>query len=392
MSNNIAEYTRCANCGACQNVCPKGAIYVDSSDLFYKVRVDETKCVDCGLCKTVCPVNQPKVVQNLQKAYSAIHNNKKVVKKSSSGGVFSAVAEYVLDQGGVVYGAVYSEDYTKVIYKSTDERKLDDLRRSKYVESLVGYSFTEIRQHLEQGRKVLFCGAPCQVAGLYRYLGKDNDNLITCDFSCGGFPGHGVYEKYLEELKQRNKGRTITDVNFRPKDYGWQIHSISVEMDGKKRYKCPMGTDPYFHSFLISGAAKREYCYECDFSNNHYVDLILADFWMYKTLSDYPRIWDGLSLVLTNSPKGEEVIKAMASRLQIKKLDLEKGAYNIKKSEKDPKRLEKRERFLQDFQKNGIFKAAEHQGMPVGVVAKRRMLSATISKYKNRVKAALKLR
>ena len=142
MSNHIAEYALCANCGACQNACPKGAIYVDSSDLFYKVRVDETKCVDCGLCKTVCPVNQPKVVQNLQKAYSAIHNNKKVVKKSSSGGVFSAVAEYVLDQGGVVYGAVYSEDCTKVIYKSTDERELDDLRRSKYVESLVGYSFS----------------------------------------------------------------------------------------------------------------------------------------------------------------------------------------------------------------------------------------------------------
>ena len=392
MSNHVGEFTLCANCGACQNACPQNAIYVDAEDLFYRVRVDENKCVACGLCKKVCPVNTPCNGQNLQSAYSAIHRDKKVVRKSSSGGVFSAVAEKVLEDGGVVYGAAYSEDRKQVVYKSTDAVALDDLRRSKYVESLVGNAFREIREQLESDRKVLFCGAPCQVAGLCRYLGKSYDNLITCDFSCGGFPGHGVFEQYLEALKQRLGGKTVTNVNFRPKDYGWQIHSISVTFDGKKKYKCPMHTDPYFHSFLMSGAAKRAYCYQCDFSDNHYADLILADFWMYGSLSDYPRVWDGLSLILSNSPKGDVVMKSLEDRMEIKSLDLEKGSYNIKKCEKDPARLEKRAEFLEDFKKNGIFKAAEHRGMPVGMAAKKQNIAATVAKIKNRVKAALKLR
>lgn len=392
MSNHIGEYTLCANCGACQNTCPKDAIYIDKSDLFYKVCVDETKCVDCGLCRSVCPVNAPNPAQNLQKAYSAIHNDKNVVKKSSSGGVFSAIAEHVLESNGIVYGAAYTDDHIQVIYKSTDETDIDALRRSKYVESLVGDSFRQIRAQLQNGRMVLFCGAPCQVAGLHRYLGKDYENLITCDFSCGGFPGHGIYAQYLEELKQKNKGKNVTDVNFRPKDYGWQIHSISVEFDGKKRYRSPMHTDPYFHSFLHSGAAKRAYCYQCDFSDNHYADLILADFWLYGKLSSYPRVWDGLSLILANSPKGVQIMEQMEDRMEVRSVDLEKGAYNIKKSEADPQRLEKRERFLKDFRENGIFKAAQHQGMPVGKAARKINLSTLVSKYKNRLKAALKLR
>lgn len=391
MSNSIAAFSKCANCGACQNICPKDAIRVESDGWFYRVAVNAEKCVECGLCQAVCPVNRPSSAQHLEKAYGAIHTNRNVVRKSSSGGVFSALAEYVMEHGGVVYGAAYTEDFRQVVYQSTDETSLDRLRRSKYVESLTGYSFREIKKHLQNNRMVLFCGAPCQVAGLTRFLGKKYENLITCDFSCGGFPGHGVFQKYLKELQQRYGGKPITDVNFRPKDFGWMIHSISVSL-GKKKWKRPMSTDPYFHAFLKTGTVKREYCYGCDFADNHHADFVLADFWMYGTISDYPRIWDGLSLVLTNSPKAEKVMKALGDRLELQEQELSKASYNIKKVEAAPEHLEARRQYLQDLEESGVFKAAEHRGMPTGLPAEKCRILAMLSMTKNRVKAILKLR
>lgn len=171
--NNISEFNKCANCGSCYNICPKNAISVLPDDLFYKLSVDEDKCTGCGICKNVCPVNIPKRAQNIMSAYAVVHNNEKIVKESSSGGAFSALAEWIIDRGGVVFGAAYSKDCTCVEMSFTEKVKLDDLRRSKYVESKVGYTFREVKTLLDGGKYVLYCGAPCQIAGLKRYLRKE---------------------------------------------------------------------------------------------------------------------------------------------------------------------------------------------------------------------------
>ena len=389
MSENISKYTQCANCGACYNICPQKAITVSSDSIFYQVQVDEEKCVGCGLCLDVCPVNKPENHQNLQKAYGAIHRDNRVVKNSSSGGVFSAVAQYVIDQGGVVFGAVYSEDFTEVSFASTDTLPLDALRRSKYVESRVNDCFQSVKAQLQNDRMVLFCGAPCQVAGLKRYLKKDYEKLITCDFSCGGLPAHGIYQQYLQELQEMCHQTAVTDVNFRPKDYGWQIHSIRVRFSGEKQYKGLNGVDPYFYAFLHSGTSKREYCYSCEFGENHYADLILADFWKYASISDYPRNDRGLSLVLTNSPKGEQILEKVGNILQLKPLQLESAAYNIKKNTPQEETMKRREAFLADVAKMGVFKAAQKQGMSGNIQKAKR--NGRIAKAKNRIKALLKL-
>lgn len=388
--NNVLDFNKCANCGACQNICPKDAIFVKKEDLFYKVDVNSDLCISCGLCKKVCPVNEPQVAQELSGAYSVINKNSKVVKQSSSGGFFSALAEYVIKQNGIVFAAAYSGDFTEVIYTNSDVASLDSLRRSKYVESLVELSFREIRKNLEENRLVLFCGAPCQVAGLRRFLGSDYENLITCDFSCGGFPSHKIFQNYLKELTKKFNCKSIEEVNFRPKDYGWTIHSIRVKFKKGKVYRGLLSTDPYFHSFISSGLSKREYCYNCSFSDNHYADFILADFWKYASFDGFSRNDKGISLILTNSKKAELFLQNVNNSLDIKQLDLNLAAYNIKKSTTSDKKMLDREKFLIDFENSGIFEAAKFQGLLVDSDAFKAYCRARVSQLKNKVKTILR--
>ena len=285
--NNISEYTKCSNCGACYNVCPGSAISVKSDCLFYTVEVDKDKCIDFGICRKVCPVNSPQSKQNVISSYGGHSIDADIVKNSSSGGAFYELANVVLADNGVVYAAAYSDDYRKVTFKSTDEVPLEALMKSKYVESYIGLSFQKIKTELDTGREVMFCGAPCQVAGLKKYLGKGYQNLLTCDFSCGGMPSHTMYKEYLSHIEKKLKS-PIASVDFRPKVYGWQLHTVKITAKNGKKYIKPAIQDPYFHSFVISHVSTRDYCHQCEFAENHYSDIILADFWKFRSASRLP--------------------------------------------------------------------------------------------------------
>ena len=156
MLNNISDFSKCANCGACMNICPKDAISLDKTGCFYVYTVDQEKCVSCGACVKVCPLNSPIRHLNLKNAYGGWHKDPEVVKTSSSGGAFSTIANYVLSRGGVVFGAAYTDGCKEVICRSTEETSLDNIKRSKYVETTVRYAFREIKKKLEEGRYVLF--------------------------------------------------------------------------------------------------------------------------------------------------------------------------------------------------------------------------------------------
>lgn len=366
----IAECSKCSNCGACINICPVNAITVEKQQMFYTVRVDQTSCVRCGKCVSVCPVNTPKAALNLQAAYVGRHSEQSVVAKSSSGGAFSALAEYFLEQGGVVYGAAFSSDCKEVIIQSTKKVRLDDLRRSKYVESLTGYSFREVAEDLKYGKPVLFCGTPCQVAGLKRFLNAEYDNLFTCDFSCGGLASHQIYQDHIHALEEKYHAKACS-VNFRPKLTGWTEHTYEVVL-GKHTYRQLAALDPYFYLFL-GHYSTRPYCVTCDFADNHYADFILADYWKYQEREKYRNENKGLSLVLTNSEKADQLMRQKVLPFVWEEIGLEDGSYNIERPTTTESMMDRREKLLKCYAMHGLDATAIACGMATG--KKRLILS-----------------
>lgn len=380
--NNVLDFTKCSNCGACYNSCPTSAIRVNANDMFYSLSVDSEKCINCGVCKAVCPVNHPEQKQNLIHAYMGYNKNATVVKNSSSGGIFAAVAQHILGNGGKVFAAVFSDDYRTVEFKSSDETSLEELMRSKYVESCVGNSFQNIKKHLDDGYPVLFCGAPCQVAGLKRFLKSDYANLITCDFSCEGMASHKTYAEYLQNIESKFKA-PICNVNFRAKLYGWSRHSIKIDAQNGKQYKNFAMADPYFYSFIGTAMNIRDYCTECEFPENHYADIILADFWAYSRLSKVKNDDTGLSLVISNSLKGEEILAAISNQVIFTKLDLEKASYNMKNKMYSTDFLQKREAFIENCRTKGFLNTMKKVKMPSKT---KLMLRYCLGKIKNKVR------
>lgn len=356
--NNHVSFQKCSNCGGCYNVCPVNAISVRDSDLFYTPVVDESKCIHCGLCAKICPVENQEKKQNVHCAYGAIHNDEEILRRSSSGGVFSAIAESVLSDGGVVFGAAYTEDFKEVEMRSSQETSLEELRRSKYVESKPGYSFREVKKHLENGTKVLYCGAPCQIAGLKSYLQKEFENLITCDFSCGGMPSHKLYQQWLAGIENKFSAKA-NEVNFRPKTFGWNNHAVKVCMENGREYNKWAVEDPYFDCFIGTHYSVRDYCLECQFASNHYADIILADLWKYKTISKIENRNKGISLVITNSLKGESIVQELSKRVALTVLDTEKASYNLVRKTYSNDFLTKRKAFLERCRNIGFWKALQ---------------------------------
>ncbi len=376
---NISVFDKCSNCGACSNICPKGAISVRTDDYTYTLSVAEDKCIDCGVCVDVCPVNN-ETKNNLPiYAVAGWHKDKNVVDSSSSGGMFHALAKRTLAEGGVVFGAAYSDDCRRVEIMSTDEVSLSALQKSKYVESLVGDSFPRIKNELKKGRKVLFCGTPCQVAGLHSYLQKSYDGLVTCDFACGGVPAHSVYEEYLSMLEKRYRSSVI-NVDFRPKTHGWRRYAVSVDFANGKNYNRLGTEDPYLRSFLLGKYTDRDYCLECKFSDCHAADITLADFWLHKKLSKLNNSL-GISLVLCNTEKGAAAVKDLQDEFVTEELELGDACYNNKPTVTPEQKIQKHRMFKEVWVKKGI-KAACHRVAPSSL--KERVKDVVVRRRKRR--------
>lgn len=382
--SNISNFTKCADCGACVSICPRGAIKQAVVGGFYKPVVEESLCNGCGLCVKACPVNNPTEQQNIIGAYAGSHKDKKLVLQSSSGGAFSALAQFVLNKGGVVYGAVYSDDFYSVEIKGTTTTAIEKMRKSKYAESSVDNSFANIKNDLQRGSTVLFSGSPCQVAGLKRFLGKEYANLICCDFSCGGFPGVGIYKGYIMQLEKRY-GSKVVSVDFRPKTLGWETHAVLVEFENGKKYHSDASLDPYFATFLYRHYTVRDYCLQCEFANNHYSDIVLADFWKHRALSNL-KAGKGLSLLLANSQKGAALIEELYTTMDMVKVDTESAKYNLKNKQYTDTVLQKRIEFLQAVEEKGLFDAAEQCVLPHGKKKAIIRIKSGVKKMVNRIK------
>lgn len=322
--NEIVDMNKCSGCTACYNICPKGAIKMEknSEGFFYPV-VDQEKCIKCGLCKKVCPVNNNHEKEKEITAYACFNKNKEIRLDSSSGGIFNLIAEYILDDNGIVFGAAFDEDYlVKHIYID-NKKDLEKLRKSKYLQSSLNDIFKSVKNFLKEDKKVLFTGTPCQIEGLKLFLQKNYDNLYTQDIVCHGVPSPKLWQKYLE-----SKDEKIKDVNFRNKDNGWEDFNLKINDYAKHHQK-----DQYMRLFL-SNLALRKSCYNCSSKKIYRVsDITLADFWGIDNVLPAFNDHFGTSLVVINSLKGKELFDSIKESLEYKEVDFmesikENSAYN----------------------------------------------------------------
>ena len=319
----------CCGCSACVQRCPKHCISMkeDEEGFLYPV-VDETVCIDCGLCEKVCPIiNRPEKLP-VMKVFAVKNRNEEERMASSSGGVFIALAKKVIEQGGVVFGAVFDGNWE---VKHTYAETLDGVKPmigSKYVQSRIEESFCHAEKFLKEGRKVLFTGSPCQITALHNYLRKDYPNLLSVDFLCHGVPSPGVWRKYLEEMSSLSAFKAagknsvlsssiksvpvITGIEFRDKTlHGWKKFSFVVRGSAPKADKNTVllsdihYDNPYMKGFLAD-VYLRPSCYRCRCKNGvSHSDLTIGDFWgVPKVMPDFDDD-KGVGIVLLNTDKGK---------------------------------------------------------------------------------------
>lgn len=326
----------CVACGACVSVCPRGSIALkqDASG-FYMPTVDASTCISCGKCAKVCPVNhRPKGRDWKEGTYYALWTRDGAQRKAgSSGGAFGLLAQAVLDRGGVVFGAAYGENCRSVYQTSTDQVPLSALKKSKYVESYTGKVFTQVKQALEEGRQVLYCGTSCQIDGLKNYLGADWDSLLTCDFLCHGVPSAGVFERYIRCLEQ--KYGPVVSIDHRPKSYGWKAYCAKVTFASGKVYLKTLYRDPYLRTFF-ENTALRESCFSCQRLSESNADITLGDFWRVGQVPEISDTNEGISLVGIHTEKGRQVVEALGELCCRYSLTTDSCAYAYNRSSHRP--------------------------------------------------------
>ena len=332
----ITNKQDCCGCHACASVCARHSITMqEDNEGFLYPKVDTSTCTDCGLCEKVCPVIHQSAPVAPQATYIAINRDEKIRLQSSSGGIFTLLAEQVIAEGGVVFGARFDEDWS-VIHAWTDTVDgLAAFRGSKYVQSRIGDTYSEARAFLLQGRKVLFSGTPCQIASLKKFLRKEYNNLLTVDFICHGVPSPGVWQRYLNELREelraeRGVGKNtvpssmdelpvITGISFRDKTNGWKKYgfllryaayeaapnSVSSSANKvEKEFLQPFPQNSFMRGFLAD-VYLRPSCYACSAkSGKSGSDITIADAWGIDCFAVEHDDDKGACYVLENTAKG----------------------------------------------------------------------------------------
>lgn len=328
---NIQEKYNCCGCSACVQVCPKQCIsmFADNEGFLYP-QVDSAICIDCGLCEKVCPVINQNEPREPLAVYAAKNTNEEVRLKSSSGGIFTLLAEQVISEGGVVFGARFNESWEVVHDYTETVEGLEPFRGSKYVQSVIGDNFNKTKQFLADGRKVLFSGTPCQIAGLKKFLRKEYENLLTVEVVCHGVPSPMVWRDYLGYKRAKraagkntvssslNELPVITGISFRDKTHGWKKYGFKIsyaasKVAGNSVLKSadhanseitPFNEDLFMNGFL-KNLYLRPSCYHCIARQGKSgADISIADYWGVQSI--HPEMDDdrGIGLILINTQAG----------------------------------------------------------------------------------------
>lgn len=325
--NNIKmlDARECTGCRACESLCPTHCISIKPDQYgFLYPTVDETKCIKCGICFNSCKLIHKKPIESsyVQSVYAVKNKNLSICKTSSSGGVFFTIAEMILEQGGFVYGCMF-DDMTAIHVEVTKKEELYKLQGSKYVQSDTQNTYRLVKNRLQMSKKVLYVGTACQIQGLKVFLGKNYSNLFLVDIICHGVPSPLLFKKYIAWLEEKYHGK-VSNYQFRSKDRGWGLTSQFI-VNGKSKYRDAY-LDPYYNSFL-NQMTYRECCYKCNFATRERVsDLTLGDFWGVEKF--YPEFTSeyGVSVLLVNTKKGEDLFDLVKNQFNIMKATFEQAS------------------------------------------------------------------
>lgn len=320
------EKKQCSGCGACLNICPKQAIsMVEDEYGFLYPKVDDTLCIDCGMCIKVCDF-QNNVVEAHEpfEVYAASALDTTLIMNSSSGGIFALIAQQVLKMGGVIYGAAYVDNGGNISVENIRVDKLSDLHKlqgSKYVQSVIGRSYSSVKTDLNANKIVLFSGTPCQIAGLRGFLRREYSNLYLIDIVCHGVPSAKMFKSMINYYEENLNGH-IVDFSFREKKRGWSDYfaRIDIEVNNKLKSKYVHCKNIAYYEYFLHSDIHRENCYECKYACQKRVgDITLGDYWGIEQshadiLAD--KEWNeclkkGISCVLINSLKGKELMNSI---------------------------------------------------------------------------------
>lgn len=347
----IHDAKNCVGCNACVQICPRKCIETYRDELgFMYPKVDKQRCIECNLCEKVCPVINQATPRRPLKVYAAKNKDEEVRLQSSSGGVFTALAQKVLQEGGVVFGARFDENFNVVHDFAETADELRKFQGSKYVQSHIGESFKRAAQFLKEDRQVLFSGTPCQLAALRLFLGKAyEDRLICLDIVCHGVPGPNVWRDYLRELSRQLDvtPEEITRLSFRDKRFGWRRFGLAV--DATTPFFQPLDENPYIQVFL-KNLDLRPSCYSCPAKcGKSHSDITLADFW--KLRKFHADIFDetGVSLLMINTGKGLDLVEKCD--LSLTPSSYENGLYGNPAIEKSSTLPPERNEFIDLFKR-----------------------------------------
>lgn len=345
---NKISYEACTGCNACKQICPKQCISHKKNDGFLYPIADENVCIDCGKCLKVCPAFESLPMRKPLQCFAGYNTNDEVRLRSSSGGIFMELARFVIAQNGIVFGAVFNDDWNVVHKSASTLEEVAPMMGSKYVQSDTKNTFCECREYLKAGKYVLYSGTPCQIEGLHKFLGKDFDNLVTMDFVCHGVPSPGIWQQYLGEQfgkvhtfkdlqgskvgadSSLNTKYSIGDIKFRDKTEGWENFRFVVYAKASNKKKVLessfFGRNPYMRGFL-NDLYLRESCFNCpakSFSSQS--DFTIGDFWgVHKLKMDDINDYKGLSLIIINTNKGKTLFNTISKKIVLRELTFEQA-------------------------------------------------------------------
>lgn len=325
MPIKLADINVCSGCAACASVCPTGSISMQMDDEgFLQPNINKDSCVECNKCENTCPVLKPINISSdfVTRVYAAINMNNDVRKRSSSGGIFYAISKWIIEQGGVAFGARFNDKWEVIHDYAETLNGLEPFMRSKYVQSTIGETFNQAKQFLESGRWVLYSGTPCQIGGLKSFLRKDYDRLIAIDIICHGVPSSNVWRSYLNENFSISQ---ISHINFRDKADGWSggqyITILSANAD--KLYYMPQMENIYFRGFAKNIYLRRS-CHSCAFKSvKRCADITLADFWGVQDIAPEMHDNKGTSAVFVHTTKGYDLLQQLKPTLKVISLTID---------------------------------------------------------------------
>ena len=356
----LANQRLCTGCSACVNACPVKCIEMEeNADGFhFPVIMDKSACISCGTCREVCPV-QRNIGEEAEepKAYAAFSKDEDLRMRSSSGGIFSELAAEVLKLGGAVYGAAYNENFEINHLCVEKQEDLWKLRGAKYAESKLGDIFSKTEETLREGKKVLFTGTPCQIAGLKSFLRKEYDNLLLVDFICHGVPSPMVWREYIKYRAKIDADDLMPiEINLREKSSGWSRYQYSnyFKYPTGEEY-CEVSTNSAYMKLFTEDYINRESCANCKFKGySRCSDITLGDFW---------GIWDvdpemddnrGTSVVLVQSERGQKFCKQIKERIRFKAVQLDKVSEQNPSLLVSSKKKDEREAVLEKIRVEGF--------------------------------------